>query len=145
MSNKILNIRVVVGEFNGSAIFSPFPYWDDHRGETYTLAGHELKVLEDNSIHIPKKILRDLAVKRGYLRKDGKFAIAVKSKRFGDKYRKLRFGGEVIYSKDAELYLEKGKNNSFIPKSVFDGEHTRLKMVDHAEGYELKVVMEDET
>lgn len=144
MSNKILNIRVVVGEFNGSAIFSPFPYWDDHRGESYWLAGNELKVLEDNSIHIPAKLMREFGVKKGYLRKDGKFAIAVKSKRFADTNHKRQFGGDVIYSKDAELYLEKGKNNSFIPESMFDGERTRLKMVDHTEGYELKVDMDDE-
>lgn len=140
----IKNVRVVVGQYNGSAIFAPFPYWDDHRGESYWLAGHELKVLETNEIHIPAKILRELAVKRGYLRDDGQFVIAVRTKRFGDKKHKLAFGGEVVYSKDAEVYLEKGKNNSFIPESVFDKGEKRLRVQDYTEGYSLEIDVEDD-
>lgn len=140
----IQNIRVVVGQYNGSGIFSPFPYWDDHRGESYYLAGYELKVLDTNEIHIPAKILRELAMKRGHLRSDGKFAIAVRSKRFADKNHKRQFGGEVIHSKDAEVYLEKGKNNSFIPESVFDKGPKRLRVQDYVEGYSLEIDVEDD-
>lgn len=139
----IQNIRVVVGQYNGSGVFAPFPYWDDHSGESYWLAGHELKVLETNEIHIPAKILRELAVKRGYLRDDGKFVIAVRTKRFGDKDHKLQFGGEVVYSKDAEVYLKKGKNNSFIPESVFDNDEKRLLVQDYTEGYSLEIEEDD--
>lgn len=144
MTKFIENIRVVIGQYNGSAIFSPFPIWDDHRGESYWLHDYELKVLEDNSIHIPAKILREFAVKAGHLRSDGNFAIAVKTKRFGDKNHKLRFGGEIVRSKDAKIYLEKGKNNSFIPKSEVENYDKRLKVYDFKEGYTLEFPLEDD-
>lgn len=142
MTRMYKNIRVVVAQDDGSGLFSPFPTWDDHRGEPYWLAGRELKVGDDNEIHIPTKIMRELAVKGGYLRTDKRFAIAVATKRFA-KESKRQFGGEIVFSEEAKTYLEKGKNNSFIPNSAVEDYDTRLKVYDFIEGYTLEFPEED--
>lgn len=152
---KIKNIRVVVAQKDGSAVFSPYPGWFDRVGSTYWLAvgeskdgskavARELELGKNKEVRIPAEIMKEIPSLFKVARPDGSYAIAVRTKR-GSANHRLAFGGEVVRSEEAIPYLENGENNSFIPDSVIrTDDRGRLRVFDYYEGYTLDIPTEEE-
>lgn len=141
--------KLVVSTKDGRGIFSPFAPWDMHYGASFWIDNREFKVGLDNRVEIPKTFFKEIAEKRGIIRPDGRYAVAMQTTAFAQRvetekgYKNIRSFGGVVFPPNDELmpYLENGKNGQLIPgefmKTGEGDEDKRLLVRDYTEPYRL--------
>lgn len=132
--------KLIVSAKDGRGVFTPFPKWDRHTGESFWVNKKEYKVGVDNRVQIPKTDMKKLAEEAGFIREDGRFAIAMQMSAFEYKTKRA-FGGVVVRNEKLQDILENGENgqlisNEYMKTKESDGDK-RLLVMDYKEPYRL--------
>lgn len=136
-NKKHINL-VVVSSKDGRAEIYPFPRYDRHEGEDFTIRGVKLKVGKRNEVRIPARLVKEIITEEvGILRPDGRYAFALQVRYRTDNHQ-LVIAGEPRISDEIRPYLDL-KNGESIPEQVMrdkgDESWKRLRPFDYKETY----------
>lgn len=121
----VVTDKAGIGKFSLSKFMKEV---DDLSGHSFYIGNEKLEIGKDNVVTFPLKLMQKI----GYLRTDGRYAVA-----FQISYRHVNkvkvAGGRIIKTPQIEKYLELAKDGQRLPKAAIVENYEDLEVMEPAD------------